>query len=77
MHLQWHFIARDLNPDTKVIVLRSAGDKSFCAGASFNELAAITTEEEGLKFFSGFANVINAMRKNTTTDHCADTGVNV
>ncbi len=50
------------DPDTKVIVLRSAGDKTFCAGASFDELAAIKNEEEGLKFFSGFANVINAMR---------------
>lgn len=52
-----------LNATTKVIVLRSAGDKAFCAGASFDELAAITTKEEGIKFFSGFANVINAMRK--------------
>ncbi len=52
-----------LNADTKVIVLRSAGEKTFCAGASFDELMAIHTEEEGLKFFSGFAHVINAMRK--------------
>ena len=51
------------NNDSKVIILCSAGDKAFCAGASFNELAAITNEEEGTKFFSGFANVINAMRK--------------
>ncbi|MGC4100907.1 enoyl-CoA hydratase/isomerase family protein [Ferruginibacter sp.] len=49
--------------DTKVIILKSAGDKTFCSGASFDELASITTEAEGLKFFSGFANVINAMRK--------------
>ena len=49
--------------ETKVIVLKSAGEKSFCAGASFDELLAIKTEAEGLKFFSGFANVINAMRK--------------
>ena len=49
--------------DTKVIVLKSAGDKTFCAGASFDELVAIKNEEEGLHFFSGFANVINAMRK--------------
>ncbi len=49
--------------DTKVIVLRSAGEKAFCAGASFDELVAIQTEAEGLKFFSGFAHVINAMRK--------------
>lgn len=50
------------DPDTKVIILRSAGDKVFCAGASFDELAAIKNEQEGLEFFSGFAHVINAMR---------------
>lgn len=50
------------DPGTKVIVLRSAGERAFCAGASFEELAAIKTKEEGLAFFSGFANVINAMR---------------
>ena len=49
--------------DTRVIILRSSGDKTFCSGASFDELMAITTEAAGLKFFSGFANVINAMRK--------------
>ena len=46
----------------KVIILCSAGEKVFCAGASFDELSAINNEEEGLKFFSGFADVINAMR---------------
>ncbi len=56
-----HSVAYD--DDTRVIVLRSSGDKAFCAGASFDELAAITNKEEGLQFFSGFANVINAMRK--------------
>lgn len=50
------------DPGTIVIVLRSAGEKAFCAGASFDELVAITNEKEGLKFFSGFAEVINAMR---------------
>ena len=49
--------------ETKVIVLKSSGDKSFCAGASFDELMEIKTETEGLAFFSGFANVINVMRK--------------
>ncbi len=49
--------------ETKVIVLKSSGDKAFCAGASFDELLQIKTEAEGLKFFSGFANVINAMRR--------------
>jgi len=48
---------------TKVILLRSVGEKAFCAGASFDELYAIKTKEEGLEFFSGFAYVINEMRK--------------
>ena len=52
-----------IHEETKVIVLKSAGDKSFCAGASYDELLAIKTEADGLKFFSGFANLINAMRK--------------
>lgn len=51
------------NPNTKVIILQSAGEKVFCSGASFDELSAIETEEQGLIFFSGFAKVINAMRK--------------
>jgi len=51
------------NNRVNVIVLRSAGDKAFCAGASFDELMAINNEAEGKKFFSGFAHVINAMRK--------------
>jgi len=45
------------------IILRSEGDRAFCAGASFDELVAVSTIEEGEIFFSGFANVINAMRK--------------
>ena len=49
--------------DTKVIVLKSGGDRTFCSGASFDELIAIKSEAEGLNFFSGFANVINVMRK--------------
>lgn len=47
----------------KVIILRSAGDRSFCAGASFDELISIKDLETGKKFFSGFAKVINACRK--------------
>lgn len=49
--------------DTKLILLRAAGEKAFCAGASFDELLMIKTKEQGLEFFSGFAHVINAMRK--------------
>ncbi len=47
----------------KVIILKSAGERAFCAGASFDELVAIDTPKNGTKFFSGFANVINAARK--------------
>lgn len=48
--------------ETRLIVLISAGEKVFCSGASFDELSAIQNAEQGLQFFSGFANVINAMR---------------
>lgn len=50
------------NTDANVIVLKSAGDRAFCAGASFDELIAIEDEANGKEFFSGFAKVINAMR---------------
>ena len=45
----------------KVIVIQSEGDKAFCAGASFDELISIKDIDTGLKFFSGFASVINAI----------------
>ncbi|MDG2311564.1 MAG: enoyl-CoA hydratase/isomerase family protein [Flavobacteriales bacterium] len=51
-----------LDIDTRVIVLKSSGERAFCAGASFDELLALKNESEGLEFFSGFANVINAIR---------------
>lgn len=51
------------NNAIKVVVLKSGGDRTFCAGASFNELIAIEDAKTGKAFFSGFANVINAMRK--------------
>jgi methylglutaconyl-CoA hydratase len=50
------------NEHVSIIILQSYGNKAFCAGASFDELSTITTSEEGLVFFSGFANVINAIR---------------
>lgn len=50
------------NNEVAVIILKSEGEKAFCAGASFDELIAIKNLEEGKQFFSGFANVINAMR---------------
>ena len=50
------------NENCKVILLKSAGNRAFCAGASFDELVAIKDLEEGRIFFSGFAKVINACR---------------
>jgi len=47
----------------RVVVLESVGERTFCAGASFDELAAIEDFDTGKRFFLGFANVINAMRK--------------
>ena len=51
------------NDEIKVLVLKSAGEKVFCAGASFDELMAIENIDQGREFFSGFASVINACRK--------------
>lgn len=52
-----------INNEVHVIILKSEKEKAFCAGASFDELVAITNFEEGKQFFLGFANVLNAMRK--------------
>lgn len=49
--------------ETRVVLLKSEGEKAFCAGASFDELAAIRTLDEGKHFFMGFALVINAIRR--------------
>ena len=50
------------NPDVSVVVLKSSGTGAFCAGASFDELLLVTNQEEATQFFSGFANLLNAMR---------------
>lgn len=49
--------------EVKTIILKSGGNRTFCAGANFQELISIENEEQGEKFFMGFAHVINAMRK--------------
>jgi len=51
------------NDEVKIIILKSAGEKVFSAGASFDELLTIDEFEKGKKFFMGFANVILAMRR--------------
>jgi methylglutaconyl-CoA hydratase len=52
-----------IDDEVLVIILKSGGNRTFCAGASFKELISINNEATGETFFSGFANVINAMRK--------------
>lgn len=48
--------------ECRVILIKAGGDRAFCAGASFDELAAIDSEDKGFQFFNGFAQVINAIR---------------
>jgi methylglutaconyl-CoA hydratase len=60
--ISWAIRDAGLASDCKVILLKSGGDRTFCAGASFTELVAIHDFESGQKFFSGFAHVINAIR---------------
>lgn len=50
------------NESVSVIILKSRGVKAFCSGASFDELLQVENEEQGTKFFSGFAHLLNAMR---------------
>lgn len=61
--LEKEFNKLSAKDEVKLIVLRSEGEKAFCAGASFDELLAVENMQQGKIFFSGFANVINAMRK--------------
>lgn len=49
--------------EVSIILLQSEGTGAFCAGASFDELLAVSNLIEGTRFFSGFANVVNAIRK--------------
>ncbi|MGB7786851.1 MAG: enoyl-CoA hydratase/isomerase family protein [Salinimicrobium sp.] len=60
--LQNEFDKLSENDEVQLIILRSEGEKAFCAGASFDELLAVENMQQGKIFFSGFANVINAMR---------------
>lgn len=59
------FCELDTNQDVNLIVLKSEGERVFCAGASFDELLEIKTKEVGIAFFMGFANLINAIRKSS------------
>ncbi len=60
--LQKEFGKLSEDNEVHLIILKSEGEKAFCAGASFDELLAVENMQQGEQFFSGFANVINAMR---------------
>lgn len=51
------------NDDINLIILKSEGNRAFCAGASIDELKAINTLDEATAFFNGFGGAINAMRR--------------
>lgn len=61
--LQKEFDHLSNDENVSVIVLRSEGEKAFCAGASFDELVEIENMQQGKVFFSGFANILNTMRE--------------
>jgi methylglutaconyl-CoA hydratase len=61
--LATHIHGAGMDDDIRVIVLKSFGERAFCAGASFTELAQIKNAREGEEFFNGFAHIINGMRK--------------
>ena len=57
------FNTLDTDPAVNIILLRSKGERIFCAGASFDELQAIDSLKKGKDFFMGFAHVMNAMQE--------------
>lgn len=61
--LREHIQSTGDDPAVRLILIQSDGNRTFCAGASFDELLTITNEASGRAFFSGFAEVINAIRK--------------
>jgi methylglutaconyl-CoA hydratase len=61
--LEQAFLQLSSDTDVRVVVLQSDGEKSFCGGASFEELANLSNFDDAVNFFSGFGRVINSMRK--------------
>lgn len=59
--------------DVNVILLKSKG-KTFCAGASFDELLQIKSLEESQKFFNSFGQLLNSMKNCSKTIVCSVQG---
>jgi methylglutaconyl-CoA hydratase len=48
--------------EIKIVVIKSGGENTFCAGANFNELASLETIQDAKAFFMGFGNLILAIK---------------
>jgi methylglutaconyl-CoA hydratase len=55
----------EVHEDIKAILLKSGGERTFCAGASFNELSQLKNEAEATSFFSSVSTLLNAMKNSS------------
>jgi len=61
--LEAALVAAGDDPGVRVIVLRGAGERAFCAGADLSELLAHETIDAYRRHFDGVARVIEAMHR--------------
>ena len=59
--LEQNILAVGADENVKVVVLKSEGSGSFCAGASFDELCLLREQGEAESFFLGFYRVMMAL----------------
>lgn len=50
------------DPEIKIVMIQSAGEASFCGGASLDELMECDSVKEARDFFMGFAHLLTAIR---------------
>ena len=55
--------AADADPGTRVVVLRGAGERAFCAGADLGEMLAHESIEASRRHFDGLARVMRLMHR--------------
>lgn len=63
VELEAAFVEADRDPEVKVVVLRGAGERAFCAGADLGEILDHASVEESRRHFDGVARVIRAMQQ--------------
>jgi enoyl-CoA hydratase/carnithine racemase len=61
--LEAAFDAAGADPEVRVVVLRGAGERAFCAGADLREILDHASLEESRAHFDGVARVIRAMQR--------------